>query len=108
MDVNLSNADAFFFGENATDESGTAVAGLGDVNGDGSDDFVIGSPYNNMNNVGRTYLFLSPAEESSDEKDSDDDDDDDGELVIPFGNAYLIFTIGAMVALTIVQKRKKK
>jgi hypothetical protein len=46
MDVNLSNADASFIGEHAGDNSGLSVASGGDVNGDGYDDILIGTPGN--------------------------------------------------------------
>lgn len=39
-----------------TDELGYSVAGPGDVNGDGSPDFVVGDPGAN-NNVGRVYVY---------------------------------------------------
>jgi hypothetical protein len=56
---NLSNANASFLGENPGDASGS-VAGVGDVNGDGFDDFIIGAIYNNGsgNKSGKAYLIL--------------------------------------------------
>ena len=59
-DINLSKADASFVGENATDVSGDAVAGAGDVNGDGYDDILIGVSQNNDSaiRVGQTYLIF--------------------------------------------------
>jgi hypothetical protein len=67
MDVNLANADASFIGENATDWSGWSVAGAGDVNGDGYDDFLIGAPGdpNRGDSPGKTYLILGNATISS-------------------------------------------
>ena len=58
MDVNLSNADASFRGEYADDKSGFSVAGVGDVNGDGYDDILIGAPYGGLGNKGRAYLIF--------------------------------------------------
>jgi len=59
-DTDLSNADASFWGEDASDYSGYSVASAGDVNGDGRDDFLIsafrdeeGGSY-----AGQTYLIL--------------------------------------------------
>lgn len=59
-DVDLANADASFIGENAGDEAGHALAGVGDVNQDGLDDFVIGAWGNDEEDTGagQTYLIL--------------------------------------------------
>jgi len=43
MDVNLSNSNASYWGENADDKAGVSVSGAGDVNGDGYDDILIGA-----------------------------------------------------------------
>ena len=60
-DMNLSNADASFIGEDAEDYSGYSVAGAGDVNGDGYDDILIGA-YGDEDgggaNAGQTYLIF--------------------------------------------------
>jgi hypothetical protein len=60
MDFNLFAADASFIGENAWDRSGMSVAGAGDVDGDGVDDFLIGALYNSERGTetGQTYLVL--------------------------------------------------
>ncbi len=42
-EINLHDADHIFEGEASSDASGSALAGLGDVQGDGLDDFVIGA-----------------------------------------------------------------
>jgi len=64
MDKDLSTADASFYGETAGDYSGYSVAGAGDVNGDGYDDFLIGA-YENVDGggagAGQTYLLLGKA-----------------------------------------------
>ena len=55
----LSSADAEFLGESADDEAGSSVAGAGDVNGDGFDDVLMGSP-EPIGEAGRAYLFFGP------------------------------------------------
>ena len=63
MDSSLSLADASFWGEESMDQSGHAVAGAGDVNGDGYDDILISASYNDetISNAGQTYLILGKA-----------------------------------------------
>jgi hypothetical protein len=60
MDTSLGSSSASFFGEEADDQAGKRVAGAGDVNGDGYDDFVIGAPYNDevASSAGQVYLIL--------------------------------------------------
>jgi len=60
MDINLSEADVSFIGEDSHDNSGFAVAGAGDVNNDGYDDIVIGASGDEEggNDAGQTYLIL--------------------------------------------------
>ena len=60
MDTDLSNSDASFRGEDTEDNSGEAVAGAGDVNGDGYDDILIGAKGDSEGGTesGQTYLIL--------------------------------------------------
>jgi hypothetical protein len=62
-DTDLSSADASFWGEDASDESGRSMACAGDVNGDGYDDFLICAPGDDDggSSAGQTYLFLGKA-----------------------------------------------
>jgi uncharacterized repeat protein (TIGR01451 family) len=58
--VSLANADASFIGEIGCSYTGRSVAGVGDVNGDGYDDFLIGA-YGYPND-GKAYLLLGRAD----------------------------------------------
>ena len=60
MDTNLSASDASFRGEDRLDYSGSSIAGVGDVNGDGYDDILIGADRNRDSGLeaGQTYLIF--------------------------------------------------
>lgn len=60
MGFSLANADASFIGEAAGDSSGWQVAGIGDFNFDGYDDFAIGAPGNDFagTQAGQIYLVF--------------------------------------------------
>lgn len=60
MDTSLSLADASFLGEHAYDWAGAAVSLLGDLNGDGYDDFAISAPGNDDGGMaaGKVYVVL--------------------------------------------------
>ena len=62
-DVSLANADASFVGEAAMDQSGSAVAVAGDVDGDAYDDILIGAAENDAAGAssGTTYLVFGAA-----------------------------------------------
>ena len=65
MDDSLAFAEASFEGESGLDSAGTTLAGGGDVNGDGLDDFLIGAPFFSGfagTHSGRVYLVLGRAE----------------------------------------------
>lgn len=61
--LSLNRADVIYVGSAQGDRLGWGVAGVGDVNGDGYDDFVLGAPWNSSNGdrAGTTYLFLGKA-----------------------------------------------
>ncbi len=63
LDMDLSDADASFWGEDTDDRAGLSVSGAGDVNGDGFDDFLIGAHFDDDggNNAGQTYLIFGKA-----------------------------------------------
>ena len=60
----LSGADEMFTGESADDMAGGAVAGAGDFNADGYDDFIIGAEGYALDSkttlAGATYLYFGP------------------------------------------------
>ncbi len=60
MDMDLSNVDASFIGEDFGDRSGYSVSGAGDVNCDGYDDLLIGANYDGDGGLhaGQTYMIL--------------------------------------------------
>jgi hypothetical protein len=60
MDTRLSAVNASFLGETAYKPVGHTVAGVGDINGDGFDDIVIGSQFDSETGTldGQTYLVL--------------------------------------------------
>lgn len=60
MDMPIQNADASFIGEKEGDTSSNSIAGIGDVNGDDYDDFLIGAHQfsNSENLAGKAYLFF--------------------------------------------------
>ena len=60
--TSLNLADVKIVGEQADDRLGTSLDGLGDVNGDGYDDFVVGAPLNDDGTTdgGKAYLFYGP------------------------------------------------
>jgi len=66
FNVNLADADASFVGEFPGDWAGHRVAGVGDVNSDGLNDFIVGA--NNYDedgvvNRGKAYLILGKTSE---------------------------------------------
>ncbi len=63
LDVPITQADATFVGEGDYDSAGRAVAGLGDIDGDGFDDFAIGAPNNDEHygENGQAYLIRGRA-----------------------------------------------
>ena len=58
----MSAADAIFVGEESSDQTGDSVSGPGDVDGDGADDLLIGSGWNDASttNGGAGYFVLGP------------------------------------------------
>jgi hypothetical protein len=58
-----NDADVIFTGESAGDWVGVSVSGIGDINGDGFDDVIIGAPFDDENgsNAGKSYLYYGSA-----------------------------------------------
>lgn len=57
--IELANADASFLGEAAHDNAGWSASGVGDINGDNFDDFMIGAWYNDQAgaDAGKAYIL---------------------------------------------------
>ncbi len=65
----VDDADGSFLGERAGDQMGAAVAAAGDLDGDGTDDIVIGAPFHDHDgpdgpvvDVGKAYVAFGPAD----------------------------------------------
>lgn len=58
--------DTIFIGESAGDDAGVSAARIGDIDGDGADDFVIGARNNDLSgtDAGAAYLFYGPVASS--------------------------------------------
>ena len=48
-----------FFGDSAGDDFGTSVSGIGDINSDGVEDFIVGATSGGANNGGYARVFVS-------------------------------------------------
>jgi hypothetical protein len=58
--LDLEQADASYWGDEAGDAAGRSVAGTGDANGDGLDDVLVGAPGNDVGgtDAGKIYLLF--------------------------------------------------
>ncbi|MBD3376267.1 T9SS type A sorting domain-containing protein [candidate division KSB1 bacterium] len=60
MDVSMDSADASYYGEEEGDMAGHRVAGVGDIDGDGLNDFIVashGADRDSIMNRGEVHLF---------------------------------------------------
>ena len=59
-EIEPSDADYSFVGENAWDHASSSVSSAGDVNGDGLDDMLVGAPNNDDagEHTGKAYVIL--------------------------------------------------
>jgi len=79
MDQSLASADASFLGTLPSEAVGTAIAGAGDIDADGLDDFLIGASGNEDagTETGAVYLFMGGGPYGDDDDTADDDTGDD-------------------------------
>lgn len=63
QEFDLATADASYLGEAAYDNSGWTASGVGDINGDNFDDFMIGAWYNDQagEDAGKGYILYGKA-----------------------------------------------
>ena len=66
--LSLADADAIIAGESSYDDSGNSLAGIGDMDGDGNADLLIGSPgeCSGGTDAGAAYIVLGPMSGSFD------------------------------------------
>lgn len=67
----LSDVGHRWMGESAIEKTADSLAGVGDVNGDGVDDLLVGTPRGGDNEHGKAFLLLGPITESGDLVDAD-------------------------------------
>jgi len=60
LNIPLATTDVQLMGESAGDEVGTSVAAVGDINGDGLDDVLLGAPYDDIDAIdaGTAYVVF--------------------------------------------------
>ncbi|MBX2801679.1 MAG: FG-GAP repeat protein [Myxococcales bacterium] len=70
---NMNEPEAFLFGVDEGDLTGTSVAGIGDIDGDGHDDVAIGAPGRDEGgeDAGAVYVLFGPVNGSIDLADAD-------------------------------------
>ena len=63
LETSLADSDASFLGEDFSDYAGGSLAGVGDVNGDGFDDFLVAARDNSesFDHAGQVYLLMGKA-----------------------------------------------
>ena len=110
IDVNLSASNASFWGENVGDSSGRSVAGVGDVNGDGYDDIIIGAPGDyNISRTGQTYLILGKTSGwTLDNDPSALDENGFNSWMLYLGAFFLILTIIAVLIFFFKRSKRNK
>ena len=57
QDSKASSANLFFEGDGDLDGFGTSVSGIGDTNGDGYGEFIVGAPFNGIGGIGAVYFY---------------------------------------------------
>jgi hypothetical protein len=85
LNITLDKADISFIGEEGGFQSGYALSWIGDLTGEGNDDFLIGAPFGN---AGKCYLLSCPLPCQFSVTSDAGSPDIDGKFTLSWQNSY--------------------